>query len=47
MTGSAADFLDDYFETDIIKGYLRRPRHHRAPRSARCRRARASCCSTT
>jgi phytoene dehydrogenase-like protein len=22
MTGSAADFLDDYFESDIVKGYL-------------------------
>ena len=22
LTGSAADFLDDYFESDIIKGYL-------------------------
>src|SRR6478736_3291221 len=22
LTGSAADFLDDYFESDILKGYL-------------------------
>jgi phytoene dehydrogenase-like protein len=22
LTGSAADFLDDYFESDIVKGYL-------------------------
>src|SRR4029078_109667 len=22
LTGSAADFLDDYFESDILKGYM-------------------------
>ena len=22
LTGSAADFLDDYFESDSLKGYL-------------------------
>ena len=22
LTGSAADFLDDYFESDILKGYI-------------------------
>ena len=29
LTGSAADFLDDYFESDILKGYLASSEHHR------------------
>ena len=29
LTGSSADFLDDYFESDIIKGWLVVVEHHR------------------
>ena len=29
LTGSAADFLDDYFESDMLKGYLASSSHHR------------------
>ena len=29
LTGSAADFLDDYFESDILKGYLASSSDHR------------------
>ena len=38
LTGSAADFLDDYFESEILKGYLALVASS-APRSARGRRA--------
>ena len=47
LTGSAADFLDDYFESDIIKGVPLVVRASSAPRSVRCRRAPGSCCSST
>ena len=29
LTGSVADFLDDYFESDILKGYLASSSDHR------------------
>ena len=47
LTGSAPDLLDDYFESDIVKASIASSVDHRQPRSARCRRAPGSCCSTT
>ena len=37
LTGSAADWLDDYFEHEALKGYHASSVDHRQPRSARCR----------
>ena len=45
LTGSAADFLDDYFESDIIKGCLSSSSIIGTKVGPR-RRARGSCCSS-
>ena len=47
LTGSAADFLDDYFESRHPQGLPRLVERSSARRSGRARRAPGSCCSTT
>ena len=47
MTMSAVDFLDQWFETDVLKATMSAPRASSAPSSACARRARPTCSSTT
>ena len=47
MTMSAVDFLDQWFETDVLKATMSRVAGSSARSSACARRARPTCCSTT
>ena len=46
-TMSAADFLDEYFESDVDQGHLSGSRHHRHRARAAARPAPPTCCCTT
>ena len=46
-TMSIADFLDEYFESDVDQGHLVGQRHHRHGAWASTRPARPTCCCTT
>ena len=47
LTMSAADFLDQWFETDVLKATMSRRRASSARSSACARRAPRTCCCTT